>query len=188
MRIRNQVRFSHGSGWARTVISLAAFNVVWIVCVVERSGWGLFAVAWSLLPHFALVAADDRRGAARVLVAAAVLGTAADTVLERAGVLRFEGGPRLGPLCRLWITALWINFGATFHCCLAWTRRRPAFAALLGAVMAPLSYALAARMGAGDLEPRALPALAAAYAALTPLLAVLARPRTPSPSPRECAA
>jgi hypothetical protein len=58
-----------------------------------------------------------------------------------------------------------------------WLHARLSWAALLGAIGGPLSYTAAARLGAIGLQKpaRALVALAIGWAAITPLLLMLAR-------------
>jgi len=164
---------------SRKVINFAAFNLNWYLCVTRLNLVGPAVVGWTLVPHFALVT-NDRRRSALVLLVAGVAGTIADTVLERAGLLTFAGGPRIWLSCPLWIAALWVNFGTTLHGCLAWIQTRLPLAAVLGAIAGPGTYLLAESMGAVTLHgPGAVAAVAAEYAIATPLLLLFARKGSP---------
>jgi hypothetical protein len=103
------------------------------------------------------------------------LGLAVELVHQHLGHVRVEqAGEWLPPL---WLLSLWPVFASAFMTghSLAWLRGRPALAALLGAVVGPLSYAGGARLGALSLEsPRSALVVSACWAVSMPALGWLA--------------
>jgi hypothetical protein len=103
------------------------------------------------------------------------LGLAVELVHQHVGHLRVgQAGAWLPPL---WLLSLWPVFASAFMTghSLAWLRRRPALAALLGAIVGPLSYAGGARLGALAFEsPRSELVLSACWAVSLPALGWLA--------------
>jgi hypothetical protein len=157
----------------RKIVNFLCFYVGWFACAASVNWVGPATV--SGLVGVQLPFARDRRTELRLLALAFVLGMVVDTLLEQAGLLRYAGGPRFGPLCPLWIGALWVIFASTLGASLGWLRGRLKLAALLGAVSGPFSYWIAARMNAVTLETSGYLAVAIEFAVLTPLLARAAR-------------
>jgi hypothetical protein len=144
------------------------FDALWFVCVRFRGVAGAAAAASLALLFVAL--ARDRARVARFVVAASLAGFLADSLLERAGLFAFAGGPRPPGAAPLWVLGLWLAFATLPPGCLAGLRGRPVLAALLGAAAGPLSYALGARIGAVSLGAPGYAAAAVEYAAAMPLL------------------
>ena len=96
-------------------------------------------------------------------------------MLQLGWIAYAEPGP-LPMLAPAWILALWALFAIALREPLRWLHGGWPLAALLGALGGPLSYAGAERLGACTLNrPLARLALALGWAAITPLLLVLAR-------------
>ncbi|MHC4448782.1 MAG: DUF2878 domain-containing protein [Planctomycetota bacterium] len=157
----------------RTAINFASFYVGWYACAASVSWIGPAAVAG--LVSAQLPFARDVRKDLRVVAVALLLGTVIDTLFERMGLVAYAGGPRLGPLCPLWISALWVIFASTLTSSLAWLQTRTLYAVLLGAACGPITYAVAARLDAVELGTAGYVAVGIEFAALTPLLAKVAR-------------
>ena len=154
----------------RKIANFALFYAGWFASVYFHDARSLLAVAAAVGLHIALSGTKD----ARIIGWAILIGTLADTLLERSGLLRYEGGPRLLFFCPLWIAGLWALFGTTLHSSLGWLKGRPVTGALLGAIGGPLSYYTAARFGAVDIGTPGLVAVGVEYAILVPILLVVA--------------
>jgi len=159
--------------------TLALFEGAWFACVLGAAhGWPWLGVAIAALVVAGLLARSARPAVDGALIAAAVVvGLAWDTAMLQAGWIAYAAPGPLPMLAPAWILALWALLAITLREPLRWLHRRPALAALLGALGGPLSYAGAERLGACTLaQPRAaLLALALGWAAITPLLLLLAR-------------
>jgi len=100
---------------------------------------GPLAMGLFLVWHAVAIRFD--RAEFRLLLIIAVVGTLLDSMLAAGNVIRYRGGyGNWFWLAPLWITFMWIGFGATLNHSLAWLRQRPRLAFLLGAVFGPLSY------------------------------------------------
>ena len=155
-----------------------AYQCGWLACVAGGNAWALPAGALILALHGWLVERSARGWAFMVL--AALLGLAMDLGWQRLGLLAFHG--TLGAGIPPGLVVLWLLFATTFAHSLAWLHERLALAALLGAVLGPLSYVAGVELGAATtrfpLWQVAL-AMAPAWALLLPLLLFLTRaPRT----------
>lgn len=161
------------------VATLVAFEGAWFACVLGAAHgwpWAGTAVALAAVTGFVALSAKPGVDAALIVVALAI-GLAWDSAMAWCGWISYaEPGP-LPQLAPAWILALWALFAVVLRGPLRWLHARLALAALLGALGGPLSYAAAARMGAITLvQPaRAMLAPALGWAAITPLLLVLAR-------------
>ena len=138
--------------------------------------------AWGGLAALAVVAwhlrlAPRPQPEAALIITAAVLGTAADMLVLRQGVIAYASGQWWTAVPPLWMTALWAVFATSLNVTLRWLHGRLLLASLLGAVGGPLAFASGARLGAAELlQPgRALPLLALEWAVMLPLLCVCAR-------------
>lgn len=164
MRIAANVLL-YQAGWAACILG-AARDMPWVAALAAAFvvGWHLAMAAWPLR-ELGLVAL------------AAAAGAAFETLLVQSGWVRYAAATPLAWAAPLWMLALWAIFATTLNVSLRALRGRPALAALLGAVGAPLAYAAGARLGALELVATgaALAAIAAGWALLTPLLVGAAR-------------
>jgi hypothetical protein len=161
------------------VATLVAFEFAWFACVLGAAhGWPWLGVAISALVLAGFLARSARPAIdAALIVAALAIGLVWDSTMLQLGWIAYAAPGPLPMLAPAWILALWALLAITLREPLRWLHRRLALAALLGAVGGPLSYAGAERLGACTLvQPgAALLALALGWAAITPLLLVLAR-------------
>lgn len=145
----------------RNIANFVLFYAGWIACVQTAS--------WIALPVVAAIAAVQRLDW-KLVLGAFCLGTVTDTAIEQAGLLAYAGGPRLGPLCPLWIGALWALFATTLPLSLSWLKGKPLAAFALGAAAGPFTYWVASGMGAVTMTTAGYAAIAAEFAIYTPLL------------------
>lgn len=164
---------------AGRVANFGLYYAGWFACVLGPTWgwpWTGTAIAVALIGcHLVLV--ERRRDELALLLAAAAIGTAADTAQIALGLLRFPGGTLFGWLPPAWLIVLWAQFAATFHFSLSWMKGRPGTAALLGAVGGPLAFLAGHRLGIVDFHPAWWPsllALALIWAAVLPLLVAIA--------------
>jgi hypothetical protein len=157
----------------RTIAAVAG----WLACVLgarmEMPLVGPALVGVMLVAHTATLADPLRQF--RPVVILGVLGTLAESVWIAAGAYAPIDAMRGSLLCPLWITALWLN--ATVFVQGAPSvgiSKSLAVASLLGGVLTPAGYALAAGLGAIYVAWRPAPALlaAVAYGAVIAPLAV----------------
>jgi hypothetical protein len=164
---------------AGLVANLVAFEAAWFACVLGAAhGWpgAGVAVAAAVIGIHLTLSAQPARDALLVAIATTI-GLAWDSLMIQLGWIDYAAPGPLPALAPAWILALWALLAITLRVPLRWLHTRLVLAALLGAVGGPLSYLAAERLGACRLvhPSAALTALALAWAAVTPLLLVLAR-------------
>lgn len=177
-----------------TLAAFLAFQVVWVVTALGAAAghaWpgvvaALIAVAWYVLrvgqPARALV----------VVLAAAGIGAVGESLLTAFGFVRYAASWPSTALAPVWIVTLWAAFAVT----LAPTRnmlghRWIIASALLGLLLAPLSYVAGERLGALTLAVplwHAWLAIGALWGVAYPLVLVLDKWLMPSPAPAPRAA
>jgi hypothetical protein len=163
---------------AKKAVNFILFQAAWFACVVGAArGWFWLGPVSVLVFAAITIALSDRRSAELKLYAsAAALGFFFDTGMTGAGF--FFPLPHLlpPPFSPPWLIALWLNLAAVMNVSLAWLKGRYLLAAAFGAIGGPLAYYGGAKLGGVVTMPGAydLLALAAGWAAMTPLLAWLA--------------
>jgi len=143
----------------RSLFDFLAFQALWFVCVLGAARGHEWAGPLCVLGWCAFcLARSTRRGPeARALLVVVLLGTLADSLIARAGWLRYAGTSLAGCLAPAWIAALWAAFATTFQTSFAWVTKDLRLASLLGAFAAPLSYWAGERLGALEIgSPRIL--------------------------------
>jgi hypothetical protein len=155
------------------------FQVAWFSAVLGAAKgmpWlGVVAIAAVAALHLARARLPSRELALLALAFAA--GAIFETLLVQTDMLQFEGGALLAGTAPVWMVALWASFATTLNVSMRALRDRLFFAALLGAIGAPLAYYGGQKLGAvhmSDPGP-ALAIIAGGWAILTPLLFVAAR-------------
>ena len=135
----------------RPVANLIAFQLCWLAAVLGAAAgmpWlgVLFAALW--LPAHVHAAKDSASVELKLVVAAGLLGFAADSLLVLSGFMSFPPQARLGAPTTLWMVVLWLAFAATLRHVLGWLRGRYLLGALLGAVAGPFAYWSGSKLGA----------------------------------------
>jgi hypothetical protein len=163
----------------RLVATLVAFEAAWFACVLGAAhGWPSAGVAVATAVVLGFVALSDKPAIDAALVGVAVaIGLLWDTAMLQLGWIAYAAPGPLPMVAPAWILALWALFAIALREPLRWLHRRLPLAALLGAIGGPLSYAGAERLGACTLSRPVVAevALALGWAAIVPLLLMLAR-------------
>ena len=139
------------------LINFVLFQVGWFACVLGAAkGWYWLGPVTALLVLSVYYYQVHKLSKAVALtVAVALAGGLSDGVLAACGVLVFEsGGWFAGPL-PVWMLALWGMFATTLDRSMRWLQRRLLLAGVLGAVLGPVAYAGAERLGAVQLGENA---------------------------------
>ena len=145
------------------VTNLLSFAIGWFACVMgAANGTPSYGVAVAaMLLALNILVAEDALHEARVIATVGALGFVIDTILARAGIFVFD--PRTSNpawLCPIWLAAIWMMFGSTLTASLGWLAPRTAIASIVGAILGPLSYVAAAKMGALAIPSPIAPRLA----------------------------
>ncbi|MBC7541939.1 MAG: DUF2878 domain-containing protein [Candidatus Sericytochromatia bacterium] len=120
--------------------SLVAYQLNWFICVWGAArGWGwLGPLTVSLAAIWQLALSRQRLAELRLMVGAAVLGTAVESGFQVAGFTVYPGvGLAHWPF---WMIALWVSFGATLAIGFRWLIQRPALGIVLGGLLGPPAY------------------------------------------------
>jgi Protein of unknown function (DUF2878) len=173
-------------------INAIVFELVWLAAVggAGRGIWWAGPLALSVFFGYQVHASPLARADGMLVALACVVGFLADSLLARSGLVVYAAAVPSAQWAPLWIVALWANLALALNHSLAFLQRRLPWAALLGAIAAPLSYFFAehawhAVVLASPLTTTLL-ALAASWAVLMPLLVLAARRwRLPSMSSNE---
>lgn len=170
----------------------------WLYLVGFQAGWwaaalgaangmpwlGVVAMGALVVVHLARTA--RRREELLLVVAAGVLGYAADSALVLGGMLSFPEAAQLGGPSPLWMVAMWMGLAATITTSLSWMVERPPLGLALGVLTGPLAYRGGDGLGALHVEEPALTsllAIAVVVGALCLALSLVARATRPSPRP-----
>lgn len=167
-----------------SLVNFAAYQATWFASVLGAAAgvpWlGPAVVALWMGGH--LPALGGERGVEwRMLLIAAALGYAVDSLLVLGGWISFPGESWAWG-SPPWMVTLWIGFAATLSRSLRWLNGRYGVAAVLGLAGGPAAYYAGARLGAVELPPgfdselRIGLAWATALPVLLRIRAALARP------------
>ena len=156
------------------LVEVVLFQAGWFACVLGAAH-GLFwlgpAVAGAvLLIH--LVAMHRPRDELRVAGFALMTGVLADSLLGQLGLL--SCAPFADAVSPPWMAVLWPLFGISLRTYCRWLQRRLLLAALLGAVVGPISYYSGVRLEVLRLPAgtwQGLAAVSVEWLIATPLLA-----------------
>jgi hypothetical protein len=154
------------------------FQLAWFACVLGAANghpWvGPAVVAGLVVLHLRFV--PEPRAESMLLVAAAVIGTAFDSLLVSTGWLAYPSGQWVEYMAPYWIIAMWVGFATTLNVSLNWLKHRPAMAAGFGAIGGPLAYLAGEKLGGVIFtsSAAALVALAIGWGLIMPLLMALA--------------
>jgi hypothetical protein len=154
--------------------NFVVFQAAWFAAVLGAAHgvplWGTAAVLVAIAWHLAVSARPAQE--ARLVGAACLIGFVVESAAAMQGWVAYTSGQPDPNLAPYWIVALWGLFAIALNVTLRWLKRRPALAALLGAVAGPASFVSGVKLGGArfvDAAP-ALVTLALGWAVLMPVL------------------
>lgn len=166
-----------------TVYNFVAYQLAWFAVVLGAAhGHAWEGTAVALLVTAVHLWLRREPVEVRLVCAACVIGLVIDSTLAATGQVRFASASSL-PIAPFWMLGLWIAFATTLNHSLRWLMRRPAVAALGGAVFGPLAYLAGEKLGALSLPSpmTSLPQLAILWAAVMVVFSLMVRPAVASP-------
>jgi len=150
-----------------TIANGVVFQLGWFVCILGGSIWAALFTFIAMLFHFVI---SQQRVADTVAVFIAVaLGFLHDLLLLHSGQIQFLESLYLPPI---WLVCIWALLGITLNHSMVWIYSRPVWAALLGAIAAPLSYLAGVRLSSAEWSSpllEVLPIIAILWLAILPL-------------------
>lgn len=161
------------------ILNIVGYQAVWCASVYGAAHGAWWAGLAVLLPFAAwqLATSGSRAADLRLVVFAALLGYAVDTMFAGSGLLSYATPLPSARLAPVWILGIWVGFALTLNHSLRFLHRRPWLGFALGVLAGPGAYWVAgASWGAVRFaQPVATPlvALALAWGVLTPTLAWL---------------
>lgn len=163
-----------------TWLNIIGYQCVWLVAIWGASLGLWWPAALAMLPFAAWILAREGARMDLMLMACVVpIGAAMDTLMAATGLLRYAAPVPSANLAPLWIVAIWMAFALTLRHTFRFLFGKPAWAALFGAIGAPLAYLgagrgwHAVRFGHGPLA--ALATLAALWALALPTMLFIAQ-------------
>lgn len=156
------------------VVNFALFQCAWFAAVLGAAhGQPLLGTA-CVFAAIAFHVTVSARPAVELRFVAAVCaaGFVAESVVAMQGHIAYPSGQPVAWLAPYWIVALWGLLATAPNVTLRWLKRRPALAALLGALLGPLSFVAGVRLGGARLvhPTTALVTMALMWAVLMPAL------------------
>ncbi len=156
------------------IMNIVLFQLGWFCCVFAGANHmplagtvaALLVVAWHLAVSF------DHRKELTLLLIAALIGTAWESLLVSAGILQYPSGTITQGMAPSWIIAMWMLFATTLNVSLRWLKHRPGLAALLGAIAGPAAFFTGHKLGGVEIPDMAVAmlVLAIGWSILMPLL------------------
>ena len=160
------------------LVNFVAFQIGWFAAVLGAANGVPWAGPLVIAVVIALHLATVRRPSAELtlILLCGLIGAVMDSVLVALGLVTYPAGliwPNTAPY---WIVAMWMLFATTLNISLGWLKPRKLVGAVFGLVGGPLAYYTGFKLGGiqfGNFE-LAMAALALGWAAVVPLLLVLA--------------
>ena len=141
------------------ILNYVGFNGAWLLTVWgAANGWpwlGPFSAA--VLIPFHLYLSEESGREFRLFVKLAILGTLLETGFAWTGLVSYHGNVPGYPLAPPYITTLWVLYASTLNYSMGWMHRNRWVALAAGAVFGPVSYIVAAEIGAVSLGDGVLP-------------------------------
>jgi len=164
---------------AQVIANFVLFQLGWIACVMGAAK----GLAWAGTVCATLIVAWHVWRAARpideinLVLRVVLTGAVFDTLMLQLGLISYASGVLVAGVAPHWILALWALFATSLNVSMNWLKARRVWAAVLGAVSGPPPYWAAVRMGAATFDKplAAVAALALGWAAIMPLLLMLAK-------------
>ena len=115
------------------IFNLLVFQIGWLVCITSGNYAALSYTVLAVAFHWRLFKPAKREWWLIMLVT--VIGGCWDWTMSGFGFLVLAD-----PVLPLWLVCIWILFATTYQHGLYWLQGKPVLAALLAAVMGPVSY------------------------------------------------
>jgi hypothetical protein len=150
------------------------FQSAWFAAVLGAAHdvplWGTAAVLVALAWHIGVSARP--RQEALLIFWVCVFGFGIETASAIAGNIVYTSGHPINWLPPYWMVALWGLLAIALNVTMRWLKHRAWLAALLGAIVGPISFVSGVRLGAGHFvdQTPALIWLAVTWAAAMPVL------------------
>jgi hypothetical protein len=131
-------------------LNFVAFQAAWFAAVLgaahQQPGWGTLAVVAAIAWHLTVCARpwDEFK----LVAAVSALGLLLETLSVWQGQVVFAAGQPWPFAPAYWMVAMWSLLAIALNVTMRWLKRRWWLAAVLGAVVGPLSYASGVRLGA----------------------------------------
>ena len=160
------------------IVNLAVFKIAWSAVVISAAAAvpviGVIAVAIAVALH--LRASSNAESEARLLLVAAAMGLAWESILVLSGLLNYSTGNLLPGMAPYWIVAMWVLFATTINSGMRWLRRNRAVAAIAGAIGGPMGFFAGASIGAVELASPVISLIfiGVGWAVMLPLLVHIA--------------
>ena len=161
----------------KILINVVIYQLCWFACIIGAANGlpltGVVAAALAIAWH--LYSAERAAPEAVLILIAAVIGGAWDSLLVSAGWLVYPTGTLIDGTAPYWIVALWVGFATTFNVSLRWFKQHLVLASLLGAVGGPLAFLAGERLGGVVFTSYSagISALALGWALLMPLMLLI---------------
>ena len=160
------------------IVNLAVFKVAWTAVVISAAA-GIPAIgvaAVFLAVGVRLKSCDGAATEVRLLLVAAAIGFAWESILVLSGLLEYPSGNWAPGMAPFWMVSMWVLFATTLNVGMRWLRRNRAVAAIAGAIGGPVGFFAGSSAGAVELlSPAiALIAIGLGWAVLLPALVHIA--------------
>lgn len=176
------------SKWA-WVPNVIGFQIVWIASVggAARGMWWAGPLALLVFASIQLFISRWRVADFQVMVIAAVVGFAIDSLWVQLGWIEFQSAQPWPSLAPVWIVAMWMGFALTLNHSLSALKAHTVIAVVFGLIGGPLAYWIAASVWhAATIQATWLPyaGLAISWGLVTPMLLWLAQRLLPTAAAR----
>jgi hypothetical protein len=178
-----------GAAVLPVALNLIGFNLAWLATVLGAADGLAWAgpAAMAIFAAFQVPASPRPRYDLTAMAVFAAAGVVVDSAWSASGAVAYAAAWPSQLLAPVWLVALWASFSLTLGHSLAWIRRKPVAASLLGGLGGGFSYWAGVRLGAVELnipEPVYALGVGLSWAIIFPALigatARLARRRLPA--------
>jgi len=158
--------------------NLVLFKLGWVACVMLAAAgqpvMAMLVVAAVVMAHLATVPVKSKES--MLLVSAALIGMAWESLLVRFGIVSYPGYTDAAALAPYWIVAMWVLFATTINHGLRWIKRSWIVASAAGLIGGPLAFFSGAQLGAVEFSNTllALVSIGFGWAVLLPTLVLVA--------------
>ena len=132
------------------IVNLAVFKIAWTIVVVSAAAGtpfiGVVAVAAAVAIH--LHTCDNVESETRLMLVAAVMGLAWESILVLSGLVSYSSGNLVPGIAPYWIVAMWVLFATTINAGMRWLQRNKVLAAVAGGIGGPMGFFAGAGVGA----------------------------------------